>query len=595
MRTCTTLNRVPIAAVLTLTAGAAHATLSSTPIALTDTTGPLGPNQGPLTFVQLNNATPAINASGAIAFRGQNSVMADNGNNGVINNNRGTGGIWVRETGVNNVRAQIGDPTPDSLTYLFGAGGGFQSVQLADNGSLAYANAQSSATSQSPGSNFVQSPGTSILNRMAVTAPGAGGATFNLTSAGTLSQSNSGQYLIAASLAGTGVVSTSGDANRNDSGVWMGSNGSLSLLYRRNMPLDALTGGVKPDGTPTSFTGVRMGDFSISTTGVFNGNGHYLWRGQNLQGSVITTSGPTQNTNAIFSNISGSLQAIARSGDMAAGTLPADNTTYGGFSTVALNNQDRYAFSVGLRVGAATSTTSTVYSNHVNGTQQMLLRQGTAVPASLTLPAGTLWGTVTTTMVLGGGNHLVFNTQSLTGPGITTATNAALVMSKPDGSFSEIFQKGVTISPAFLPSTGESTVFTTVGDFAVNALGQVAFFSQLAGSVSTTTTSSGLFAYDQYGTTHLIAQTGAPFEVAPGDIRTVAAASATTFGSGMSYALASGGQDGRASGLSDSGLFTYALRFTDGSSGVFITQIPSPGAAALLGLGGLLAARRRRH
>jgi hypothetical protein len=104
-----------------------------------------------------------------------------------------------------------------------------------------------------------------------------------------------------------------------------------------------------------------------------------------------------------------------------------------------------------------------------------------------------------------------------------------------------------------------------------------------------------LFACDELGVTRLVAQSGTAFEVAPGDVRIVAPNVANALGSVLSLTLGSGGQDGRGSSLNDSGLLTFALRFTDGSSGVFYTQIPAPGAAALLGFGGLIAARRRRN
>ncbi|MBY0263124.1 MAG: PEP-CTERM sorting domain-containing protein, partial [Phycisphaerales bacterium] len=70
-----------------------------------------------------------------------------------------------------------------------------------------------------------------------------------------------------------------------------------------------------------------------------------------------------------------------------------------------------------------------------------------------------------------------------------------------------------------------------------------------------------------------------------------------------------GGQDGRALALNDMGEFVVSLDLgtyttaTSGAgtssitySGLFVFKgIPAPGASVLLGLGGLLAARRRRN
>lgn len=178
-------------------AGHALAIGPVTPIALTGhIDDPLGPGQAGLSFVQLNNSTPTINILGQVCFRGQNSVMPANGTGSLIGLSSGTGGVWLWDGSQNSVRAQIGDPTPDALTYTFSAtGGGFGANSIASNGTIYYKNESNS--------NFVQDPAAAKINRMGTLAPGiAGGtATFSATRAGSVALATDGGYLVAASMA----------------------------------------------------------------------------------------------------------------------------------------------------------------------------------------------------------------------------------------------------------------------------------------------------------------------------------------------------------------------------------------------------------
>jgi hypothetical protein len=256
-----------------------------TPIALSGRSDALGPNHGTAAFAQLNNSTPAINSLGQICFRGQDDSMPANGTGSLVGLSSGTGGVWLWDGALNNLRAQIGDPTPDATTYTYSStGGGFSANALANNGAIYYKNESNS--------NFVQSPAAKI-NRQGTLAPGISGgtATFSATSAGSVGLATNGTYLLQASMAnGVGGITNTG-VNRNDSGVWVGSGGSLSLRYQRNQDISSLPNGQTPSGTPTTWAGVRMGDFStIGSTGAFNANGTYVSRCSTLQGTVNTSS-----------------------------------------------------------------------------------------------------------------------------------------------------------------------------------------------------------------------------------------------------------------------------------------------------------------
>lgn len=120
---------------------------------------------------------------------------------------------------------------------------------------------------------------------------------------------------------------------------------------------------------------------------------------------------------------------------------------------------------------------------------------------------------------------------------------------------------GVVYSDLFVPLL---PLFSPV----VNALGQVAFMGEVAGSGVDLTNNLGLWATDPSGTFRLLVRTGDQIDVGRGtvtpDARTVAS---------ISLALSQGSQSGEGSSFSDAGVRAFGLSFTDGSSGVFIATV----------------------
>ena len=118
----------------------------------------------------------------------------------------------------------------------------------------------------------------------------------------------------------------------------------------------------------------------------------------------------------------------------------------------------------------------------------------------------------------------------------------------------------------------------------LNSSGHLAFGGalQLGGDV-TSSNQLGIWAQDPQGVLRLVVRTGDTIEVAPGDFRTIS----------LLYlnAPASGGEDGRARAFNDLGQLLYAAKFTDGSSGLFLTTVvPEPGTVVLASIASLMSA-----
>jgi hypothetical protein len=106
----------------------------------------------------------------------------------------------------------------------------------------------------------------------------------------------------------------------------------------------------------------------------------------------------------------------------------------------------------------------------------------------------------------------------------------------------------------------------------LNDAGQVAF-----------TNPNGLWATDRAGELQLIARTGDLLEVAPGDFRTIRLPFFDP-----SNGISTGNSDGRPSFFNNRGQLAFAATFTDGSSGIFVSNrvaIPEPSTCALVALG----------
>ncbi len=156
---------------------------------------------------------------------------------------------------------------------------------------------------------------------------------------------------------------------------------------------------------------------------------------------------------------------------------------------------------------------------------------------------------------------------TLSGTGVNSSNSDCIFQGTYD-NLSLLAREG---DPA--PGTPAGVLFSQY-PFAIqlNSLGQIAFDGILQGTGVDSSNDRGIWAQDANGVLHLVIREGEPFEVAPGDIRTV------------HYFQDAGGLSGGSYGqaFNDRGEITFQASFTDGSSGVFVARVPEPSSIALL-------------
>lgn len=556
---------VALCAGLCIPAICAGAAITYSTVARTGTDGAFGPGQGAGVTFSTVDSQAFINDNGQVSFRANNSTDA-------------LQGIWRFSAGSNSNVVTAGAPMPGGGTFTSGTTGIFANHRINANGDVAFRMGASSGV-------FATSAG--VLHRGAIggdTAPDTGGATFAATSTVTTSAplyNNAGQIGFIASLtSGTGspAVVTTG-ATANNTGLWIGTPSSLSLAVRRNDNVTALD----PSGNVRVNT---LDNLSVA----MNASGRFA-TSATLQGTVTTGTGAGSNANAILTNRSGSLDALARTGDAAPDYTGAPSATelYRGFATGAIgfNNNGKVFYNATVRDAAGTNLGSALFTDS-NGTLRRIAKSGDSLPTiSNAAPgefAGAAWTTLYSNMVMNSNNTVAFSA-GLTGG---TSTGAIFTMD-PAGVFSKIVKQGDIAIVDGAPLGGDALFNTFQSGLSFNSINQMIFSVTLSGNGvfgGPGGNNSALFAYDPIQGLNLIARTGDAFEFAPGDFRTI-----SSIGGGTT----SGGEDGRQASLNNNGVAVFGLSFSEGGSGVYTVTIPSPGALGLLSLGALATASRKRR
>ncbi|TWU27403.1 beta strand repeat-containing protein [Bythopirellula polymerisocia] len=397
-----------------------------------------------------------------------------------------------------------------------------------------------------------------------------------------------------------------------DSGIFSNADGTLITLAR-----EAVAG-------PGPNIGVDV-HFSTFNSPLFNDVGKIVFTGK-LTGSGISAA----NDDVVFSNIGGTLAAVAREGTAGPGPNLGPTAIFQNFSgsplgVSALNASGTIAFRGNISDNSLSPSTSTGIFTHANGTTVLVARSANSGPGP-NLGPGIIFGQLGGSVINAAGN-VAFD-GNLFGGGVTF-TDDSVIFSNTGGTLAVVAREGPagpgpnlavgvnfgsfeapvlnaagelafmgTLVGTGVDSTNDKGIFTSVGGTLIsvartgsagpgpnvgenvnfsnffgapvlNASGETAFVGLLTGDGVNATNDQGIWA-NVGGALVKIVRKGDLFDVDPGprmDLRTISSVNLTGN---------SGGEDGRRSSLNDAGLLTFALSFTGGSGGIFTAMVPSP-------------------
>jgi hypothetical protein len=484
--------------------------------------------------------------------------------------------IWSEGGGSLHFVAALGQQAPglpDGVTYSLETFYYFnRRLLISDTGITAFAA-------------YVTGPGVDVTNGVGISSSGPGGSAFVVrsgeqavgTPAGvaydfnpsfnSLVINDAGQVAFFSGLTGTSVDST------NDYGIWAQRNGGLRLVAREGNHAPGTSDAVNFSGNFAFDKGIALNKF-----------------GQTAFKASLTGSGvDSTNNSGIWSEGSGNLALVARTDSQAPGMPSGANFSF--LSTYpALNGAGQTAFRGFVSGGGVDSTNNQGIWSETSGSLALAVRSGDHAPGT---PDDVNFSSIfdDNPRLNDAGQIAFFAT--LAGPSVVTGNNSLGLWSGAPASLGLVARVG-----EHAPGTADGVFFrnfansidggiTNLRTLMFNAAGQTAIFALLAGSGITSSNDLGIWATDRNGTLQLIAREGDLLEVAPGDSRTI---STLTF-LGDRFTYSTGNADGRPSAFNNLGQIAFQASFTDGTSGIFVSNrvaVPEPSTIFLIALGFVL-------
>ena len=504
---------------------ATHAALRT--VALTGQQAPgaaAGANFTHLSSTTTTAAGPVINNAGRVAFAGQ----------AMISGGATSTGIWSDATGTLAAAARSGTPAPGTT-----AGTNFSTFKnplLSDAGRSSFDATVNTASATNTGIWADGGGGLSLVARKGSPAPGVG-AGVNFFTQFAPSVNDSGQTAFRAQLSGAGITAD------NDVGIWAEKAGTLTLMAR--------TGSAAP-GTPG---GVNFDSFPLPPV-LINAAGQIAFRGH-LTGPGVVAG---VNRTGIWAERAGALSLIVREGSPVTTVAGAN---FGFIDDPALNRHGQTAF-VALMSGVPGATNAAVFSEGFSSFA-VAARKGSAAPGTL---AGVNFASFSTPLLNGDGQ--VAFTAGLSGAGVTLTSDTG-IWSQRGGVLNLVAREG-----SQAPGAAAGINFSTFASPVLNSASQMAFTATLTGAGVTTANDGGIWAQGLGGDLRLVAREGSPLEVSPGVNRTIAE---------LHFAGGATTEDGRRVGFNDLGEVAFLATFTDGSSGLFVSDVAKAAAGDFNGDG----------
>jgi len=272
-------------------------------------------------------------------------------------------------------------------------------------------------------------------------------------------------------------------------------------------------------------------------------------------------------------------------------TLPAPGTDagvilYPGQSKPAFNNLDQLAFLASLDgPGVVDANDQGIWSEGSGSGLSLVAREGNQAPGT---DVGVSFSSLGTPVINSIG-QTAFQSE-LVGAGVD-ATNGRGIWSEKEGTGLTLVARNGDLALG----AGDGVYFSGLGKFVLNGNGQTAFWSSLVGSGVDTINDKSIWAEDISGNLQLIAREGDLLDVDDGsgtDFRTIRDLIFSSPGP------STGNEDGHTSAFNEYGQLAFNAIFTDGTSGVFVSNLvatpePSTLLLGLLAFTGLLISKRR--
>ncbi len=455
-------------------------------------------------------------------------------------------GIWTNDIGGNTLAVREGSPAPGTEsgttfqllpTYWYGFG---------PDGTHSFGAALQGPNVTSGTNTGIWSSQSGVLTRVAREGdqpPGfVSGSKFQFFDRPTASCNGTLAF-------GSGVYNPDyPDHGGQQNTLWSSRNGTLSTVARAG------------DAAPGSEPGMYFDTFSIHSAVTSQGD---ILFASSLSGPAV----PYNGIQGIWFQSSSGMSLVARTYAPAPG--PSSGFVYGTFLTnsfpVNASGQTAfiaqvaqpeapYGWEIGLYAGGA-------------GSMHYVVKEGDPAPG---LPSGVKidrFQYINNYIPIDDSGKIAIHAE-LSGTGVTSSNSDSIFQGTYD-NLSLLVREG---DPA--PDTPAGVLFSAFPlEIQMNHLGQIAFSAGLRGPGIDSSNGGGIWAQDTNGVLHLMVQRGEPFEVAPGDFRTIQYLNylGHEFG-GSTY--------GRA--FNDRGEITFQAIFTDGSNGVFVARVPEPSSLSLL-------------